>query len=71
MSVRPESFMLQEKSSFEGQPSGVFPRYARLQTLLDALLLIAVAGVLFALHTRWTYTHFSHEGYLLDAGWLA
>lgn len=61
--------MLQEQLSLsDGPSSGVLPRKARL---LETFLLVVVVAGLFALHTRWILTHFSNEGYLLDAGWLA
>jgi hypothetical protein len=39
--------------------------------LIEALLLAGSACAVLALHTRWVFTHFSSDGYLLDSGWLA
>jgi hypothetical protein len=35
--------------------------------VLSSILLAAI----FTAHTRWVYTHFSSDAYLLDSGWLA
>jgi hypothetical protein len=40
-------------------------------TLLEGLSLTIAAAGIFALQTRWVYTHFSTDGYLYDSGWLA
>ena len=37
----------------------------------ERLLVLLVAGAIFAIHTRWIFTHFSNDPYLLDSGWFA
>ena len=43
-------------------------RLARIAELSFALLVFAW---LFAMHSRWVFTHFSSDAYLEDSGWLA
>jgi hypothetical protein len=37
----------------------------------ELLLAAGVFALVFIVHSRWIYTHFSSDGYLLDSGWLA
>src|SRR5437773_2751488 len=39
--------------------------------LAEPLLVALIFCVLFAVHARWIFTHFSSDGYLCDSGWLA
>jgi hypothetical protein len=44
---------------------------ARLALIGELSLVLIVFSLLFALHSRWIYTHFSSDAYLEDSGWLA
>jgi hypothetical protein len=43
----------------------------RLALIGELSLVLIVFSLLFALHSRWIYTHFSSDAYLEDSGWLA
>ena len=59
-----------------GNPQLVDRRSAGIATpsaarLAELLLVLLVFGAVFITHARWILTHFSNDGNLWDAGWLA
>jgi hypothetical protein len=43
----------------------------RLALIGELSFVLIIFSLLFALHSRWIYTHFSSDAYLEDSGWLA
>jgi hypothetical protein len=43
----------------------------RRANLVHLSVVLVVFSLVFATHSRWIFTHFSSDAYLLDSGWLA
>jgi hypothetical protein len=43
----------------------------RLTRVADVFFALLVFALLFAMHSRWVFSHFSSDAYLEDSGWLA
>jgi len=46
-------------------------KWLRLARIADVSFAVLMFALLFAMHSRWVFTHFSSDAYLEDSGWLA
>ena len=59
---------LEARFSTAGRAGG---RRMPLAAIAYAACVVLLFATIFALHSRWIFTHFSSDGYLEDSGWLA